>query len=374
MNNFKLIFINMLKNCEWKILSFLCKKTNTNKLVNENILNLKNTLINGQAFSWHIFPNKSDQENQDKLSEIPLFHGVLNKYYIQFMKDNEGFIKYRAYPYEDELIKILDDYFQFDYDYEELIADWDKRDTYFSKISGSFKGLRILRQDPFECLVSFLCSQNNNIPRITKLLAELRKKYGNQILKEDSMEIYSFPTVDQLLLVKEQELREMGFGYRAKYIVESVKMIKDKGGNKWLQQLRGKDSKIVQEELCELTGIGKKVADCISLFSLDCKDVIPVDTHVFQIYEKIYKQKKVEKLNKNNYDDVSNFFKDKFGEYAGWAHSYLFTSDLSLFKEIMGDLKDNTKNESKKRKKPKDDTLEEESKISSKKVKTVKRK
>ena len=99
-----------------------------------------------------------------------------------------------------------------------------------------------------------------------------------------------------------------------------------------------------------LKGIGLKVADCIALFSLDCNSCIPVDTHIWQIYQKVYKKDKKEtKLNKKNYDLISDFFEKKFEKYPGWAHSLLFTADLPEFKsEIEGGEK-NEKNKKKKK-------------------------
>ena len=88
-------------------------------------------------------------------------------------------------------------------------------------------------------------------------------------------------------MATEAQLRQLGFGYRAKFIVASVKMIDEKGGHKWLESLRGQPLEKVREELISLMGEGNKVADCISLFSLDCADSVPVDTHVFQIAQKL---------------------------------------------------------------------------------------
>ena len=104
----------------------------------------------------------------------------------------------------------------------------------------------------------------------------------------DGVKYYKFPTVAELKKANELTLRDMMFGYRAKYIVESVNTIAEKGGEKWLLDLRGKDYETINTELTSLMGIGKKVADCIALFSLDCKGAIPVDTHVYQIFNRLY--------------------------------------------------------------------------------------
>jgi len=102
---------------------------------------------------------------------------------------------------------------------------------------------------------------------------------------EESKEpkVFKFPTIEQMSKATEQQLRQLGFGYRAGFIVASVKMIQEKGGQKWLDDLRGQPLDKVRSELIQLKGVGNKVADCIALFSLDCDGCVPVDTHVFQI-------------------------------------------------------------------------------------------
>lgn len=289
-------------------------------------LNLKSTLINGQCFFWHPIPNK----------KLKLFAGVYKNSHIYFQENDKGLIEFCEFPEIPSINQDLNDYFQLGVDMGELIKFWNLQDDHFNSVSEKIQGLRILRQDPLACLISFLCSQNNNISRITQMISNLTSKYGNFICERDDIKYYSFPTLKQLSDIKEADLREMGFGYRANYIVESVKKINEKGGVDWLDGLRGKEKKEIRDELLSLKGIGLKVADCIALFSLDCNNSIPVDTHIWQIYQKVYKKDKKEmKLNKANYDHISDFFEKKFQKYAGWAHSLLFTADLPEFKEEM---------------------------------------
>ena len=136
-----------------------------------------------------------------------------------------------------------------------------------------------MRQDPFECTISFILSSNNNIQRITQLVRKLRDNFGQLITEED----HAFPTLAELEVATEAKLRELGLGYRAKYIVDSCKTIRQNGGEKWLDSLREIPTDEARENLVKLKGVGRKVADCILLFSMDCPEVIPVDTHVFQI-------------------------------------------------------------------------------------------
>jgi len=327
----------MISKLPWKILEYTSKATNEKVKVTSRMLSLRYTLVNGQAFIWHPLVNEEEKLN-DIMSQKPneIYHGILKKYYLQFTTDDNGYVNYRAIPDDENLNTLLHDYFQFDYDYEELIKEWVKCDKQFQEVVQTFRGLRILRQDPFECLIQFICSQNNNIARITKLITAICEKYGEFILEDNGKKYYSFPSLAHLKKVNEKTLRDMGFGYRAKYITECVKMIEEKGGEEWLQSLRGKEYKVIMKELTSLMGIGKKVADCIALFSLDCKNAIPVDTHVYQIYFKKYKKGESKALTDKLYYEISGFFQDKFGEYAGWAHSYLFTADLAKFKGEKG--------------------------------------
>lgn len=298
-----------------------------NKVLTKKELNLKTTLLNGQCFFW-----KQETPN--------LFSGVFGKHHIFFRENEEGIIQYSEYPENKNLLNELYDFFQLEVDMQKLIEYWSNQDDYFKKIAERITGLRILKQDPFECLISFLCSQNNNIIRITQMLMSLKEKYGDFIVEREGKKHFSFPSLQTLEKVSEQDLRNMGFGYRADYIVESVKAIKEKGGVKWLNELRGKDHEEIREELMSLKGIGMKVADCIALFSLDCKECIPVDTHIWQLYQKVYNNnKKSMKINKENYDKIGDFFQKKFKKYSGWAHSLLFTAELNEFKQEVSEKK-----------------------------------
>ena len=310
-----------------------------NKQVTNSELNLKSTLVNGQCFFWQPVPN----------NDFKLFSGVYKNSHLYLIENNQGFIEYSEYPENPLMNEDLNDYFQLDVDMSKLIDFWNSQDNHFNEISNRIKGLRIIRQEPLPCLISFLCSQNNNISRITQMIYNLTSKYGTYICEKNNIKYYAFPTLKQLSLIKEEDLKNLGFGYRANYIVTSIKQINDNGGIEWLNNLRGKEKNEIRKELIGLKGIGLKVADCIALFSLDCKNSIPVDTHIWQIYQKIYKKDKKEiKLNKENYEFIANFFEEKFKKHAGWAHSLIFTADLPDFKV------DVTESKAKKTKKIKD--------------------
>jgi N-glycosylase/DNA lyase len=336
----------MILKLPWKAFTHVAKESTKATHLTESTLNLRYSLLNGQSFNWYSIPDSIKQEDGIKEEEKSttgkpqktpmIYQGVFKKHFIQFKAAEDGTINYRAYPEDEKLPIVLADYFQLSYDYPELIKEWKESDPYFAKMFTNVSGIRILRQDPFECLIGFICSQNNNIPRITKLIYSLCEKYGNLIDEIEGKKYYTFPRLHELIKTDEQTLRDMGFGYRAKYLASTLKSIEEKGGEKWLLSLRGKDHKVIQEELTSLMGIGKKVADCVSLFSLDCFDIVPVDTHVHNLYLNVYKKgdKNKGSLSDQKYREIGEFFRKKFGTYAGWAHSYLFTTELNEFKEI----------------------------------------
>lgn len=132
----------------------------------------------------------------------------------------------------------------------------------------------------FECLVSFLCSQNNNVKRIGSNIESIKVKYGSEIGSLYGKVWFAFPTPEQLSKAKIEELTKLGLGYRAKYIVNSVKSIVEKGGEDWLNSLRELSYEESKSELMALDGVGPKVADCICLFGLNHLGTVPLDVHM----------------------------------------------------------------------------------------------
>ncbi|KIY43576.1 DNA glycosylase, partial [Fistulina hepatica ATCC 64428] len=248
------------------------------------------------------------------------------------------------------------DYFQLDVDVEYLYRQWAEKDPVFKRLGVRFSGIRILRQDPWENLISFICSSNNNIARITKMIHNLCKEYSPPLLSVEGPSLgvetyHPFPPPSVLAAQEvKARLRTLGFGYRADYIQRTAEMLVQQTTESGvlssaspldvLMQLRQVATTEAREELLKFVGVGRKVADCILLMSLDKKEVIPVDTHVYQIAIKHYglKLKSTSKSSREKapmtpkiYDEVSNKLSAVWGEYAGWAHSVLFTSDLRSF-------------------------------------------
>ncbi|GFY76543.1 hypothetical protein TNIN_251781 [Trichonephila inaurata madagascariensis] len=232
--------------------------------------------------------------------------------------------------------EMLKDYFNLKFKLEDHYALWSKADENFRSVGKNYKGIRILRQDPVENLFSFICSANNNIPRITNMVGKLCSNYGEELFQIGDHIFYTFPTVDRLAADDvEEKLRTLGFGYRAKYINQTAKVLHKEKSSRWLESLREVSYKEAHQALLTLPGVGAKVADCVCLMSLDKYDAIPVDTHIWQVTVKDYMPhlKSTKALTNKIYQEIGDFYRERFGEYAGWANTVLFANDLKMFKD-----------------------------------------
>ena len=246
---------------------------------------------------------------------------------------------------EETIENQLRHYFQLHTPLLPLYQQWSQQDTRLARIAKVIPGVRVLQQDPLECLFSFICSSNNNIPRITLMLSRLRQTYGSFMMdiptSTNTLSFYSFPTLESLKSATEDDLRQLGLGYRAKYIIQTRDLLLQRGGNHYLLNLRSKQqytSEDVQTELIAFSGIGRKVADCIALFSLDREDAIPVDVHVWNIACRDYKFEQnwnVKTLTPTVYKAVGDLFRNIFTVNAGWAHSLLFVAELPSFRQVL---------------------------------------
>ncbi|KAF9973428.1 8-oxoguanine glycosylase ogg1 [Actinomortierella ambigua] len=256
---------------------------------------------------------------------------------------SDGISKKFGQPIADDEA-FLRDYFQLQVPLTKLYIEWSEKDSHFRKKAPFYPGIRILRQDPVENLICFICSSNNNISRISQMALKLSQEYGKavSISAEDRVgdlahipeTYYTFPDLDSLAQDGvESRLRELGFGYRAKYIAKTADMIQQmEDGLGWLYGLRSVSHEEAREALTSLQGVGPKVADCVCLMSLDKNAAIPVDTHVWQIAIRDYHFRTGNKIPKSMtpsiYKAVGDLFNGLFGQYSGWAHSVLFAADL----------------------------------------------
>ena len=182
-------------------------------------------------------------------------------------------------------------------------------------------GIRLLNQDLWETIISFIISANNNIPRIKGIIERISKRYGDKI-DWNGVEYYTFPTPEQLSKASVEDLRNLGLGFRDVRVYETTQKILNKEID--LEKLhQEKDTEKVREELLTLPGVGPKVADCILLFStLKRLTVFPIDVWVRRVMNDLYiHNEKEEKVDKKLIMNVAN---EKFGDLCGIAQQYLF--------------------------------------------------
>ncbi len=180
----------------------------------------------------------------------------------------------------------------------------------------NFWGLRVVQDEFFPCLVSYLCSPQMRIPRIKKMHDSMAKKWGERI-EYDGRALHRFPTPEQLGDATEQELRNLGVGYRAEYIVETTKMVRR--GDVEPEVIRSMSYGEARQELKRLHGVGDKVADCVLLFSLGFLEAAPLDTWAKKALRAHYPR-----LHSEKYDEASENLRGYFGENAGYAQEYIF--------------------------------------------------
>ena len=179
-------------------------------------------------------------------------------------------------------------YFDIDADYSSYIAKINPRDTSLVEAAECGSGIRILQQDLWEMIITFLISQQNNISRIRGCVERLCEAYGEKKTSGEK-EYYAFPTPEQLAGASEEDLRKLGMGYRARYIAETTRSILD-GEISPERIYRFRYYRRAKQELMKLSGVGEKVADCICLFALHHMDAFPVDTHIRQVLDEHYRR------------------------------------------------------------------------------------
>ena len=173
-------------------------------------------------------------------------------------------------------------------------------------------------------IISFIISANNNIPRIKKILNNLCSLYGTRL-----NDFYAFPTLNQLSRITTEEFKQIGCGYRADYLVESIQMLKSFN----FESVNKMDTNELRCELMKLKGVGRKVADCILLFGFHRTDVFPTDTWIVKVYNEISGSNE----SKSNAKNISDWFVDKYKCLSGYAQQYLYYERLFRDKEKKND-------------------------------------
>ena len=260
----------------------------------------------GQCFRW----NKDDDGS---------YIGVFSNNVMRVKKQGNDIIFNGVV--DGDIKKVCEEYFDLNRDYENIKLNLSKIDENMAESIKFGSGIRLLNQDLWETIISFIISANNNIPRIKGIIDRLSKKYGKKIAFEGK-EYYTFPTPKELSKASVEDLRKLGLGFRDERVYETTKLINSKTID--LDKLQNeKDSKKVRDILLTLPGVGPKVADCILLFStLKRLEAFPIDVWVRRVMNDLYiKNEDETKVNKT---EIENLAKQKYGNLAGIAQQYLF--------------------------------------------------
>ena len=268
---------------------------------------LKDIFECGQCFRWN------EQEDGS-------YTGIWKENIVNIKKDGQDYV-FSGMCKNGNLKEEIYHYFDLARDYEQIKKELSKKDEYMRTSIAYGKGIRILNQDLWETIISFIISANNNIPRIKGIIERLSKAYGKEI-EWKGKKYYTFPTPEELKDVTVKEYRDLGLGFRDVRLYETTKMILERKLD--LQELEKNPNTIeVREKLLTLSGVGPKVADCILLFSdLKRLEVFPIDVWVRRVMNDLYIQNEDEaKVSKKQIEKIA---KNKFGNLAGLAQQYLF--------------------------------------------------
>ena len=224
----------------------------------------------------------------------------------------EGDILWYEGPEESELVR----YFGLDVPLDNILKDID-RDPLIHTAIEQCRGLRILRQDPWECLISYICATCANIPGITMRIENLSRKFGSP-LELDGMMFHTFPNAGSLSKEEICSVHACKVGYRDAYICGAAKMAADNPC--WAEEIRALPYPSAKKKLMEINGVGPKVADCVLLFAFQKYEAAPIDVWM----ERIFRTNYFKEEQKLSYVKASEFAREHFGKYAGYAQEYLF--------------------------------------------------
>lgn len=251
------------------------------------------TFLSGQCFRWTYEDGKWLGIVGNKYAEIS---GNYPDVYIKC---------------EQEDFRFWVEYFDSEYNYEEASKVLLKDEKIAEAVKKN-RGLILLRQPFFEALISFIISANNNIPRIKKIINNISTKYGEKL--ENG---FAFPTPDVLAMLKSEDLLKQNCGYRSNYIIKTSQMICDGYSSESLKDMPLENAR---NELCKLVGVGKKVADCVLIYSLGRKDAYPVDTWIRKASWEYFEKKMTDEEIRKNADM-------RFGGDAALAQQYMFIAE-----------------------------------------------
>jgi len=277
-------------------------------LQNNCIINVENSINSGQVFLW-----RKNKEN---------WYGVNGQDILKISKLGDV----KSYQ------NTKTDFFRRRDNIEKIIKSISK-DSVTKKAVKQYLGLRILEQDPFQCLISFIVSSNSNIQKIKNSLEKISSKFGEKV-EFEKQEFFLFPKPENLAKASINEIKSCGVGYRARFIIEAANMVVLKKID--FEYLKNSSYQDAKEKLCQIPGIGNKVADCILLFSLNKLESFPLDRWMIRILEKYYSDKfqlETKSITQKQYEILHEKIVNHFGPYAGYAQQFLFKMERENYQK-----------------------------------------
>ena len=280
---------------------------------------LEHTLRCGQLFRW------------EKLGDW--WYGVVEDKVVKARQIADKLI-FQTFP-EKTNAEFIENYFRLDDDLPAILSQINK-DEHVRRAIERCHGLRISRQEPWECLISYICATYKNIPAIKNMILNLSKRFGKKTTF-NGHDFYAFPKPSDLAHASLEEIRSCKLGFRAERVLETSKILDREEFN--LEDLRKMDYAKAKQKLLSLPGVGQKVADCVLLFSLDKLEAFPVDIWikraVLEFYQSYFERSFVKRVSgkssitPSEYKTISSFGREYFGKYAGYAQEYLFKPSLA---------------------------------------------
>jgi N-glycosylase/DNA lyase len=262
---------------------------------------LASTLSSGQAFRW--------KQND------AAWEGVIGSHWIRLTQTPDGILAETAERISDW--KWLHDYLQSHVDIQSVLLSFPNDETMRLAVAHS-RGLRLLRQDPWECLASFILSSTKQIVQIQQIVGLLCERFGNQlVVPQGRTPVYSFPTANRLAACSETNLRDCKMGFRAPNLLKTAKIVSE--GRLDLSSLYSLSVEEARAKLVELPGVGRKIADCVLLFAYGIQEAFPIDVWILKALRELYFPKR-----KPTKQRLEKFSQTYFGSYAGYAQQYLF--------------------------------------------------
>ena len=271
-------------------------------------INLENTINSGQVFLWKQHQNNWFGVNGQDVLRIT-DSGKIKSYAkqkIDFLREKDNL---------EEILRMI------------------SKDKTTRQAVKKYLGMRLLRQDPFQCLISFIVSSNSNIPKIKTCLENICKNFGEKIFFENK-EFFLFPEPKILASASIQEIKNCGTGYRSKFIISASDMINS--GKINLEYLKKCEYFKAKEIISEIPGVGNKVADCVLLFSLDKLEAVPLDRWIIRILGKYYPsifEISTKTITNKQYEILHEKIINYFGPYAGYAQQFLFKMERENYKK-----------------------------------------